>query len=698
MKKYGFFVLTIVLVLAFSFSIGTVFAIENANDTNEPSPTVTVEKPQSAEPTPAEPTVSEPEASPSVVAPTSSADIPTTGTAVDDEITLDMLKKSFVYRAHVANMGWLDPVNLGKTGGTTGKGYQLEALRIDTGIADKNLLGIKYRAHVQNIGWQDYVENDAVIGTTGKSLRIEALSISLTGSKADQFDIYYRVHVQNIGWLDWAKNGADAGSADFGFRAEAVEIQIVKAGDPAPGNTEKPYVDHTKITNGNLTYSAHSKNFGWQQGYVGAGETAGYTGKGLQMEALKIRASADNLCNQNPIQYRGHVQNIGWQNWANNGQTAGTTGRGLRLEAMEIKLTGPMATAYDVYYRVHVAQLGWLDWAKNGQSAGSTGFGLAVEAVEIQLIPKGGAAPGETTRPFITREYIASLCQVNYQTHVQNIGWQNWVKNGEMAGTTGRGLRVEAFLANLSGEMAEGSNIAYQAHVQNVGWQGWKNANQAAGTIGAGRRVECLQMQLGGKAAIFYDIYYHVHVQNIGWLEWAKNGEWAGTTNGGLRVEAMSVVLVPKGSPAPGPTGDHYRYIPPKPTFDYGWMPITDTCICIDINAQHLNAYIGRKKVVDTDVITGAPGMDTPRGNYVINVKESPSVLVGPDYRTWVAFWMAFVGNDIGIHDSSWQDPYGYGGNAYRTGRGSHGCVNTPYVAVRTLYSLFPVGTPVFVR
>ena len=686
MKRNVFFVLTVMLMVAFSIGVGTVFATEKANNATEPTTTVK----QNTESTP-EPSVSDPQATPLEVEPTPSS-------AQPEEVTLDTLKKSFTYRAHVANIGWLDTVKLGEIGGTTGKGYQLEALRIDTGVQDKSVLGVKYRAHVQNIGWQDYAENDAEIGTTGKSLRIEALSIALTGTKADQFDIYYRIHVQNIGWLDWAKNGEDAGTADFGYRAEAVEIQIVNAGDPAPGNTDIPFLDHTKITNGSLTYSAHSKNKGWEQGYVAAGETAGYTGQSLQMEALKIDATADNLFKQNPIQYRAHVQNIGWQGWSNNNKEAGTVGRGLRIEALEIKPTGPMASAYDIYYRVHMAHLGWLDWAKNGQSAGSTGFGLAVEAVEIQLVPKGAEAPGETTRPFITQEYIKTLCNVNYQSHVQNIGWQNWVKNGEQAGTTGRSLRLEAFLMNLSGEMAEGSSISYQAHLNNTGWEGWKNTNQVAGGPGASRRIECLQIQLGGKAAIFYDIYYHVYVQNIGWLEWTKNGEWAGTTNGSLRIEAMSAVLVPKGSPAPGPTGDHYRYIPDKPKFDYGWMPITDTCICIDIGAQHMNAYIGRNKVVDTDVITGAPGMDTPRGNFVINSKESPSILVGPDYRTWVAFWVAFVGNDIGIHDSSWQDPYGYGGNAYQTGRGSHGCVNTPYGAVQAIYTLFPVGTPVFVR
>ena len=464
MKRNAVFVLAIMLTMILFIGVGTVFATEKTNNTTEPTTTVN----QNTEPTP-DPSVTAPQATPSEVEPTPSATEPSTVKTQSDEITLEKLQQSFIYRAHVANKGWLNPVKLGETAGITGKSIRMEALRIDTGIHDKNLLGVQYRTHVANKGWLDPVTDNAIGGTTGNGLRIEALSIALTGSKADQFDIYYRVHVQNIGWLDWAKNGENAGSTGFAYQAEAVEIQIVNKNAQAPGSTENPYVDYTKIVNGKLTYSAHSQYKGWQQGYVEDGQTAGYTEEGLHMEALKINATADNLYSKNPIQYRAHVQNIGWQGWSNNNSQTGTVGRGLRIEALEIKPTDPMASVYDIYYRVHVAQLGWLDWAKNGQSAGSTGFGLAVQAVEIKMVPKGGKAPGETTRPFITQDYIRTLCNVNYQSHMQNIGWQKWFQNGQQAGVTGQGLRLEAFLANLSGEMAEGSGIAYQAHVQNVG-------------------------------------------------------------------------------------------------------------------------------------------------------------------------------------------------------------------------------------
>ena len=30
------------------------------------------------------------------------------------------------------------------------------------------------------------------------------------------------------------------------------------------------------------------------------------------------------------------------------------------------------------------------------------------------------------------------------RVHVQDIGWQNWVRNGRIAGTTGQSKRIEA--------------------------------------------------------------------------------------------------------------------------------------------------------------------------------------------------------------------------------------------------------------
>ena len=51
-------------------------------------------------------------------------------------------------------------------------------------------------------------------------------------------------------------------------------------------------------------------------------------------------------------------------------------------------------------------------------------------------------AAADTT---LEAEAAATPTAVAVRTHVQNDGWQDWLENGGMAGTSGRSLRVEGF-------------------------------------------------------------------------------------------------------------------------------------------------------------------------------------------------------------------------------------------------------------
>ena len=41
---------------------------------------------------------------------------------------------------------------------------------------------------------------------------------------------------------------------------------------------------------------------------------------------------------------------------------------------------------------------------------------------------------------------------INYQTHIQDIGWQNLKSNGEMSGTEGQSKRLEAIKIELKNQ------------------------------------------------------------------------------------------------------------------------------------------------------------------------------------------------------------------------------------------------------
>ena len=159
------------------------------------------------------------------------------------------------------------------------------------------------------------------------------------------------------------------------------------------------------------------------------------------MEAIKI--SLDKIPYSGGITYKTHVQNYGWLNNVSNGAISGITGERKRMEAIQINLTGDMAKHYDVYYRVHAQSYGWLDWAKNGESAGTQGLSKRLEAIEIVLVEKGGAAPGSTNKPLVSRSIC---CLFNPCTR---LGWLTPVADGATSGTEGESKRLEAIKISL---------------------------------------------------------------------------------------------------------------------------------------------------------------------------------------------------------------------------------------------------------
>ena len=245
-------------------------------------------------------------------------------------------------------------------------------------------MSVSYIVHGQDYGWEkDWKKDGQTSGTEGQCKRLEAIQIKLTGEVEKNYDVYYSVHAENFGWLGWAKNGEEAGTAGYGYRLEAIRIQLVTKGDKAPEliGTIKEAMKARLVG-----YQTHVQDYG-TQAYVYDGAMAGTEGECKRMESIRMKLPSSV---NSSIQYRSHVQDIGWEkNWASNGSLSGTTGQCKRLEAIQIKLSGDVAKNYDVYYRVHAQDYGWLAWAKNGESSGTEGYAKRLEAIEVRLVPKG---------------------------------------------------------------------------------------------------------------------------------------------------------------------------------------------------------------------------------------------------------------------------------------------------------------------
>ena len=197
-----------------------------------------------------------------------------------------------------------------------------------------------------------------------------------------------------------------------------------------------------------------------------------------------------------------------------------------------------------------------------------------------------GVGTGTTNITVTTSNGKSATCKVtvvrqtpsvNYSTHVQDIGWQGYVKDGSTAGTTGQSKRLEAIRIKLSNNTSYKGRIQYQTHIQDIGWQGWKMNDEMSGTSGQSKRLEAIRIKLTDELAENYDIYYRVHAQEFGWLGWAKNGESAGTAGYSYRLEAIEVKLVEKDGKAPGSTERPYiqRYVSYQTHVqDIGWQGI----------------------------------------------------------------------------------------------------------------------------
>ena len=135
------------------------------------------------------------------------------------------------------------------------------------------------------------------------------------------------------------------------------------------------------------------------------------------------------------LAYRAHSQDVGWLAPVRDGQTAGITGHSLRCEA--IKITPPEGVVLDCF--AHVQDVGTLGYPgiRKGQGSGTgssdtdpiigtVGKSKRLEALMLRCVENPAGK------------------RLRVQAHVQDVGWQEPVGEGEWAGTRGKGKRLEA--------------------------------------------------------------------------------------------------------------------------------------------------------------------------------------------------------------------------------------------------------------
>ena len=129
-----------------------------------------------------------------------------------------------------------------------------------------------------------------------------------------------------------------------------------------------------------------------------------------------------------------------------------------------------------------------------------------------------------------------------------------------------------------------------------------------------------------------------------------------------------------------------------------GTDDLAGSYIEVSLDNQHLWLYKDGALITETDIVSGAPtaSRETYRGAWPIAYKASPFTLSSEEYgyATTVKYWMPFVYGQ-GLHDASWQSSFG--GNRYKTGHGSHGCINLPEDQAALIYNTIDGGYPIII-
>ena len=175
-----------------------------------------------------------------------------------------------------------------------------------------------------------------------------------------------------------------------------------------------------------------------------------------------------------------------------------------------------------ICYTTHIQDIGWQNQVKDGEMAGTEGQAKRLEAIKITLKDLSGV-------------------KIKYQTHIQDIGWQDWKYDGTLAGTEGQSKRLEAIKIEL--EESDKYSRMYRVHIQDIGWQDWRYDGEKAGTEGQSKRLEAIQIKIVEKQTSI-SVNYSVHVQDIGWQNWKAEEKIAGTEGQSKRLEAIKIELL----------------------------------------------------------------------------------------------------------------------------------------------------------
>ncbi|HQH91505.1 MAG TPA: metallophosphoesterase [Dermatophilaceae bacterium] len=259
-------------------------------------------------------------------------------------------------QAHVGSIGWMTPVQPGSVLGQPGQNRAIEAIKLT-----ELPTGSTISAHVSSIGWMAPVGPGMVAGTTGRGLQMEAVKVTVPSGCT----VTYQAYVRGQGWSVSVSNGAIAGTTGKALALDGLRVNAVTCATSTTSTTTPP-----------VAGTQHAFFGGAWAPAVRVGEVIGQPGQNRAIEAIKLT----ELPTGSTIS--AHVSSIGWMAPVGPGMVAGTTGRGLQMEAVKVTVPSGCTVTYQAYVRGQ----GWSVSVSNGAIAGTTGKALALDGLRVNAV------------------------------------------------------------------------------------------------------------------------------------------------------------------------------------------------------------------------------------------------------------------------------------------------------------------------
>ena len=430
------------------------------------------------------------------------------------------------YRTHVQDYGWQGYVKDGEISGTTNESKRLEAINIQLVNSTDENLKIKYQVHIQEKGWQEWKENGEMAGTEGEGLRLEAIKIELENS--EEYSIEYRVHIEEDGWQDWKTDGELAGTTGEGKRLEAIEIRIVEKHKKARMCIDEPI-------NGSEYYNQDISGIkvkGWKMANVSNTNIKAYIND-TEINSEKINYTERPDVIEAVTDYGTEEENPepGFEFTIDKSDLKDGNNT-IRIEVYSKDnqiITSDsvvvfMDTQLHIKYSAHVEEIGWQEYVQDGELAGTTGQNLEIEALKLELINAPDTA------------------HIKYKSYVEGEGWSEYVQDGEQIGTTGQNKKIQAIQIDLEG--LDGYVVEYRTHVEEIGWQSWASNGMEVGTTKQTLGIEAINIRIvEEKNTVVPSVTYSVHNSINGWTAYGRNGIIVGDTTSGVKLDDIKIAL-----------------------------------------------------------------------------------------------------------------------------------------------------------